>query len=152
MSIYQNELISRDYIIAYIPSIKKMLGNQEHPIAVKLTTTRRTMSAFKFDIPTPKTEAYKNSFIQQHLKTIRDEAKPRNKEEKINAAANKIKTTSTIKAEVIVIQKPNEPCPKCGRQFEAIHGVKVHLLRSCKATPPDSNKPTDNNTVETKTV
>ena len=52
-----------------------MLGNPEHPIAVKLTTTRRTMSAFKFDIPIPKTEAYKNSFIQQHLKTIRDEAK-----------------------------------------------------------------------------
>ena len=72
-----------------------MLGNPEHPIAVKLTTTRRTMSAFKFDIPIPKTEAYKNSFIQQHLKTIRDEAKPRNIEQKINAAANKIKTTST---------------------------------------------------------
>ena len=108
-------------------------------------------STFKFDIHILKHEAYKNSFIQQHLKTIRDEAKPRNKEQNINTAANKIKTTSTNKAEVIVNQKPKEPCPKCGRQFEAIHGVKVHL-RSCKATPPDSNKLTDNNIVETKTV
>ena len=40
-----------------IKTLKKMLGNPEHPIAVKLTTTRQTMSAFKFDIPIPKTEA-----------------------------------------------------------------------------------------------
>ena len=31
-----------------IKMLKKMLGNLEHPIAVKLTTTRRTMSTFLF--------------------------------------------------------------------------------------------------------
>ena len=38
-------------------TLKKMLGNSEHPIAIKLTTTRRTMSTFKLSIAIPKTEA-----------------------------------------------------------------------------------------------
>ena len=99
-----------------VKTLKKMLGNSEHPIAIKLTTTRRTISTFKFSIAIPKTEAYKNSFIQQHIKTIRDEAMPRSKSEKTDM------TPIRNKPDTIAIQKPKASCPKCGKIFEVIYG------------------------------
>ena len=121
-----------------------MLGNSEHPIAIKLTTTRRTTSAFKFSIAIPKTEAYKNSFIQQHIKTIRDEAMPRSMSEKTDMTSIRNKPDTNTKAS----------CPKCGKLFEAIYGVKVHL-RACKISQqPDTESQLCNNNspVEPKTV
>jgi len=122
-----------------VKTLKKMLGNSEHPIAIKLTTTRRTMSTFKFSIAITKTEAYKNSFIQQHIKTIRDEAMPRSKSEKTDM------TPIRNQPDAIAIQKPKASCPKCGKLFEAIHGVKVHL-RACKINQqPDTESQLCNN-------
>ena len=131
-----------------VKTLKKMLGNSEHPIAIKLTTTRRTMSTFKFSIAIPKTEAYKNSFIQQHIKTIRDEAMPRSKSEKTDM------TPIRNQPDAIAIQKPKAKCPKCGKLFEAIYGVKVHL-RACKINQqPDieSQLCNNNSPAEPKTV
>ncbi len=138
--------------------LSRILKDPEHPLTLK-TTKANERSKFKFIVAKAKHSPYVNSFVQKHLRALRDGSThlyttgavnrmPKRKTESATTSIGRPsspkqqkKSPSDIKP---VNAKPTIECSICGKSYKAGAGIATHKrLRhsnsaKAKAKPPKS--------------
>jgi len=105
--------------------IEKILSDPNHAITTRLTQTlRRTGRNPIFKPNKARTEGYKMSVLQKHLRDVE------NKAERIKSLTASMCVEKKAKNQPVKVDEKKEQCPTCNQFFKGPKGLKAHQSKA----------------------